>query len=106
MIIWTRPSGWGRVALVTGAARGLGYAIALALGRAGAKVVVNDLSAQACDAACERLNAAGILARGAPFDVADGEAVAPRCASWRRPDGRPTCWSATLATRTASPWSR
>ena len=76
MIIWTRPSGWGRVALVTGAARGLGYAIALALGRAGAKVVVNDLSAQACDAACERLNAAGIPARGAPFDVADGEAVA------------------------------
>ena len=64
------------MALVTGAARGLGYAIALALGRAGAKVVVNDLSAQACDAACERLNAAGIPARGAPFDVADGEAVA------------------------------
>ena len=40
-------------------------------------MVVNDLSAQACDAACERLRAAGIQAQGAPFDVADGEAVAP-----------------------------
>ncbi len=33
----------GRVALITGAARGLGFAIAQALGRAGAKIVVNDL---------------------------------------------------------------
>ena len=89
-----------------GRGAGTGYAIAQALGQAGAKVVVNDLSAQACDAACERLRAAGIQAQGAPFDVADGEAVAAGCASWRRPDGRPTCWSATLATRTASPWSR
>ncbi|WZB61488.1 SDR family NAD(P)-dependent oxidoreductase [Achromobacter xylosoxidans] len=93
------------MALVTGAARGLG-AIALALGRAGAKVVVNDLSAQACDAACERLNAAGIPARGAPFDVADGEAVARAARAGGESDGRPTCWSATPATRTASPWSR
>ena len=54
----TRGAGDGRGA-------GLGYAIAQALGRAGAKVVVNDLSAQACDAACERANAAGIPARGA-----------------------------------------
>ena len=31
----------GRVALVTGSSRGLGRGIALALGKAGAKVVVN-----------------------------------------------------------------
>ena len=61
-----------------GRGAGTGYAIAQALGQAGAKVVVNDLSAQACDAACERLRAAGIQAQGAPFDVADGEAVALR----------------------------
>ncbi|WZB70739.1 SDR family NAD(P)-dependent oxidoreductase [Achromobacter xylosoxidans] len=93
------------MALVTGAARGLGYAIALALGRAGAKVVVNDLSAQACDAACERLNAAGIPARGA---VRRGRRRGRRGRAARAggADGRPTCWSATPATRTASPWSR
>ena len=41
----------GRTALVTGGARGLGYAIAAGLGRAGARVVINDLSQAACDAA-------------------------------------------------------
>lgn len=66
----------GRVALVTGAARGLGFAIARGLGMAGAEVVVNDLSIEACDAACAQLASDGIKARSAPFDVADGEAVA------------------------------
>lgn len=66
----------GRVALVTGAARGLGFAIARGLGMAGAEVVVNDLSTEACDAACAQLAIDGIKARGVAFDVADGEAVA------------------------------
>lgn len=66
----------GRVALVTGAARGLGFAIARGLGKAGAQVVVNDLSDDACQAACARLADDGIKAHGAPFDVADGAAVA------------------------------
>ena len=66
----------GRTALVTGAARGLGYAIAAGLGRAGAHVVINDLSQAACDAACAQLAQAGITARSAVFDVADGAAVA------------------------------
>ncbi|MDX3988266.1 MAG: SDR family oxidoreductase [Achromobacter sp.] len=65
----------GRVALVTGAARGLGYAIAEALGRAGARVVVNDLSQAACDAAAAKLAALGIDAHGVAFDVADAGAV-------------------------------
>ncbi len=66
----------GRTALVTGGARGLGYAIAAGLGRAGARVVINDLSQAACDAACGQLAAAGITVRSAVFDVADGDAVA------------------------------
>ena len=66
----------GRVALVTGAARGLGFAIARALGRSGAKVVVNDLNTEACTHAVARLAEEGIVTRALAFDVADAEAVA------------------------------
>lgn len=34
-----------RTALITGSARGIGYAMAVALGQAGARVVINDLQA-------------------------------------------------------------
>ena len=45
----------GRTALVTGAARGIGHAIAMALGQAGARVGVCDLDAEAAEAAAARL---------------------------------------------------
>lgn len=66
----------GRGALVTGAARGLGFAIARGLGLAGARVVINDLKAQACEEAAARLVQEGIVARGVAFDVADASSVA------------------------------
>ncbi|MFT3719201.1 SDR family NAD(P)-dependent oxidoreductase [Pseudorhodoferax sp.] len=66
----------GRTALVTGAARGIGLAIARALGLAGARVAVNDLRAEACAAAVAQLQAEGIAARAACFSVADAGAVA------------------------------
>lgn len=65
----------GRTALVTGAAMGLGFAIARGLGRAGARVVVNDLEMADCAAAVAQLQADGIDARGAAFSVTDADAV-------------------------------
>jgi NAD(P)-dependent dehydrogenase (short-subunit alcohol dehydrogenase family) len=53
--------------LVTGGGRGLGYAIAGALGRAGARVVVTGRNRDTLDAAV----AAGTAARGVVCDVAD-----------------------------------
>jgi len=64
-----------RTALVTGSARGIGLAIATALGRSGARVVINDLNPQACAQAVAQLSAEGIEARAACFDVSDHAAV-------------------------------
>ncbi|GAA2087373.1 3-oxoacyl-ACP reductase [Streptomyces albiaxialis] len=64
----------GKTALVTGAARGLGRAEALELGRLGARVVVNDLDAEA-ESTAEAVRAEGGEAVAVPGDVADfGEA--------------------------------
>lgn len=65
----------GRTALITGAARGIGLSMASALGQAGARVVINDLQASACEAAVQTLQAQGIQARAAAFDVSDFAAV-------------------------------
>jgi 3-oxoacyl-[acyl-carrier protein] reductase len=52
----------GKVALVTGASRGLGLAIALALGRAGADVALTDILLEGQDHDPEKLGRQGILA--------------------------------------------
>ncbi|TRC96833.1 glucose 1-dehydrogenase [Mesorhizobium sp. WSM4303] len=56
----------GRVALVTGASRGLGFAMAKALAENGATVIVNARGMDALSAAAERIGAEAL-----PFDVAD-----------------------------------
>lgn len=48
-----------RVAIVTGAGKGLGRSHALALARYGAKVVVNDLDANAASAVCAEIQSRG-----------------------------------------------
>lgn len=59
----------GKVALVTGATGGLGSAIAQALAEHGAKVLVSDLDADACEHQAERLRAAGGAAQALAADL-------------------------------------
>jgi 3-oxoacyl-[acyl-carrier protein] reductase len=64
----------GRVALVTGASRGIGHAIALELGRLGASVVGTSTSEAGARGVTEALAAAGAKGRGAVLDVGDAAA--------------------------------
>ena len=66
----------GKVALVTGGSRGIGRAIGVALGKLGAKVVLNYSSNEAAAAeSAAAVAAAGGVAVTKRFDVADPAAV-------------------------------
>ena len=65
----------GKIALVTGAYRGLGFAIAQGLARAGATVVLNGRRPDELAAAAKTLTDAGHRATTSVFDVTDGVAV-------------------------------
>ena len=65
----------GRIALVTGASRGIGAATAEALAAAGAHVILVARTANALEEVEERIHAAGGTATIAPLDLTNGESI-------------------------------
>ncbi len=65
----------GRVAIVTGAAEGIGFATARRLAGAGARVAVVDVDADGARRAAERIGQDGHAARAVAADVSDERAV-------------------------------
>jgi NAD(P)-dependent dehydrogenase (short-subunit alcohol dehydrogenase family) len=63
----------GKVALVTGAGRGIGRAVALALAGAGAEIVLNSRTPAELEEVAGEIAALGGRARVLPFDVTDSE---------------------------------
>ena len=77
----------GKVALITGASYGIGFAIASAYHEAGARVVFNDIRQEAVDRGLEAYRAAGIDAKGYVCDVTDEAAVTAMVAQIQREVG-------------------
>ena len=65
----------GKVAVVTGGAQGIGRAIALGLGREGAKIVVADLQADKAKNVVDELQALGTEGYPAEVNVANESSV-------------------------------
>lgn len=61
----------GKVALVTGASQGLGFATASLLAQEGARMVINSRNEQKLESAVNKIRAAGGTAVAAPGDVSD-----------------------------------
>jgi gluconate 5-dehydrogenase len=78
----------GRVAIVTGAAQGLGAAMAEALAKAGAHVALNDRNAEGLQQTVSALHEKGYAVSGIPFDVTDTSAVEAGVREVARRQGR------------------
>lgn len=65
----------GKVALVTGGTKGLGYGMALGLAQAGADIVVVSRTAADCEKVADEIKALGRDALAAPTDVTNPDAV-------------------------------
>ena len=71
----------GKVAIVTGASRGIGRAISVALARQGALVAMTDVLGDAAVQSARELAAAGLKAEGYTMDVTSPESVQATVAS-------------------------
>jgi 3-oxoacyl-[acyl-carrier protein] reductase len=80
----------GSVALVTGASRGIGEAIAEALARQGAHVVGTATSTAAAESITQRFERAGLRGRGVILDVARQESVDATLADMADREGAPS----------------
>jgi NAD(P)-dependent dehydrogenase (short-subunit alcohol dehydrogenase family) len=78
----------GQVAVVTGAARGIGRASATVLAQAGAIAVLTDKDPAACAATAAELKEAGLQAEPVTLDVMDEKAVAAAFADIAKRHGR------------------
>ena len=77
-----------KIALVTGASRGLGWAMARCMAEAGALVVLNGRDEATLESRAKEIVNAGGLARTAPFDVSDRATASAGLASVIKTHGR------------------
>jgi gluconate 5-dehydrogenase len=77
----------GQTALITGSARGIGFALAQGLAQAGARVILNGRDPAALDRAAAGLTNAAFSARALSFDVTDPTATRRAIDGWEQDHG-------------------
>ena len=87
----------GQIALVTGASRGIGYATALALAKAGAHVVAVARTVGGLEELDDAIQAAGSSATLVPLDLRDTEGIARLALRSTSATSASTCSSAMPA---------
>jgi NAD(P)-dependent dehydrogenase (short-subunit alcohol dehydrogenase family) len=70
----------GKTAFITGAAGGIGFAMARAFGQRGMKISIADVEAETCAKAVDALRREGIAAIGSACDVSDRDSLAEAAA--------------------------
>ena len=78
----------GRVALVSGAARGLGRSMAIAFAEAGADLLLTDLNAEGVQATAQHIRSLGRRAVPTTYDVTDIDQIREMFALLDREFGR------------------
>jgi NAD(P)-dependent dehydrogenase (short-subunit alcohol dehydrogenase family) len=96
----------GKVAIVTGSGRGLGFAYAAELARSGASVVINDVDSASADAAVEAITATGGKAVAEVVAVGTSEAAQSLVDRPFPSSVASTSWSTTLASCATRPCGR
>ena len=87
------------IAIVTGASRGIGKAIALTLGARGATVIGTSTSEAGADKISEYLAAAGVKGKGIALNVTDQKSIDGGLDAVQKAFGVLLFWSITLALR-------
>jgi gluconate 5-dehydrogenase len=77
----------GKIALITGSSRGIGFGIARGLGQAGATIILNGRNAERLNRAVSALSQEGLKVYGYSFDVTDSNQIDQKISTVEREVG-------------------